>query len=140
MVKEKVIIIVFLILFGFLHFSKAQVLVVKSADHQNLEGAVVVFASIADGNSQVRFADNRGEVIQPKLATPLIRKVSLIGYESKVDTFEVFQAGNSVVILKQLPKNLDQVTVTGSYLPGYQSNSIYNIDVLNRADIEKYPP
>jgi outer membrane receptor for ferrienterochelin and colicins len=137
MVKEKVIIIVFLILFGFLHFSKAQVLVVKSADHQNLEGAVVVFASIADGNSQVRFADNRGEVIQPKLATPLIRKVSLIGYESKVDTFEVFQAGNSVVILKQLPKNLDQVTVTGSYLPGYQSNSIYNIDVLNRADIEK---
>lgn len=137
MVREKVIIIVLLILFGFLHFSKAQVLVVRSSDHQNLEGAVVVFASMVNGSSQVRFADNRGEIIQPKLEMPLIRKVSLIGYESKLDTVTALQSGMSEVILKQLPKNLEQVTVTGSYLPGYQSNSIYNIDVLNRADIEK---
>lgn len=120
-----------------MHFSKAQVLVVKSTNHQNLEGAVVVFASIANGSSQVRFADNRGELIQPKLELPLIRKISLIGYESKLDTLLVMNEGKSEVILKQLPQNLDQVTVTGSYLPGYQSNSIYNIDVLNRSDIEK---
>lgn len=125
------------ILFMSLHFSKAQGLKIKSSDGKPLEGAVVLFASITSHQAEARFTDNQGEVNVPSFSYPMIRKVNLIGFVQNVDTVKSLVEAQKSIVLKSANVNFDEITVTGSYVPGYKSNSVYNIDVINRKDIEQ---
>ena len=135
-IKRGLIINVLILLFT-LHFSKAQGLKIKSSDGKPLEGAVVLFASIAGHQAEARFTDNEGEVKVPSFPYPMIRKVNLIGFVQHIDTVKTVSEAVAGIQMKSANVNFDEVTVTGSYIPGYQSNSVYNIDVINSKEIEQ---
>ncbi len=135
--KRGLLLIVLILLFG-LHFTKAQSLKIRSFEGKPLEGAVVLFATLAGHQqAEARFTDNQGEVNVPAFPYPMVRKVNLIGYVQHIDTVNRASDGIKVIIMNSANIKFDEITVTGSYLPGYQSNSVYNIDVINRKDIEQ---
>ncbi|MFM7015543.1 MAG: TonB-dependent receptor plug domain-containing protein [Bacteroidota bacterium] len=116
--------------------ASAQQIQVKSAQNENMEGAVVVFRSLADNKTEARFTNNQGVVMVPKFSLPIFYKVSSLGFTSLMDTIHSY-AFSKTISLTALPMSFDEVTVTGNYTPGFKSNSIYNIDVIGSKEIQQ---
>ena len=116
--------------------SKGQGVKLYTPSHLPLEGARVIFSTIDNQKSIFYYSDNLGEVRSPQIGFPMVRKVISTGFEYHIDTLTEAKNELQVIYLSPLQKNLDEVTVTGTLLPQYQSNSVYSIQVINREEIE----
>ncbi len=102
-----------------------------------INGAMVVFYSMDSKKSVYQYTDNTGESKEPKIGFPLVRSIFVTGYESRVDTLIQSSSTLEELIISPIHKNLDQVTITGSLVPGYQSNSVYSVKVIDRVEIDR---
>ncbi|CAN5632224.1 hypothetical protein BH11BAC2_BH11BAC2_18130 [soil metagenome] len=120
----------------FLYFSNAQTVKLLSPNRQVLEGAVVSITVSGTDKSILLISDNRGEFTTPKLTYPAVRRILMMGYSSLTDTL-LHSSAETEIVMQPVSKSLGEVTVTGNYMPGYQSNSVYDIEVIGRQEIEK---
>ena len=116
--------------------ASGQQIQVRNAQHENMEGAVVVFRSLSNNKTEARFTNNQGVVMVPKFTFPIVFKVSSLGFVAVSDTI---YSTNSIkeISLNALPMSFDEVTITGNYAPAFKSNSIYNIDVIGNKEIQQ---
>ena len=100
-----------------------------------LEGALVTFYSLSSRESAMVISGTGGETPLPALDLPVVRQVQMLGYQSVTDT--VKKEGKADIILKPAATSLGEVVVTGDYQPGYQANSVYQVDVITRDEIQR---
>ncbi len=120
-----------------MYFSKAQNLHLTGIDGKPLEGVIVTFTSVDQQKALAKVSDNWGNVKIPAFVYPHVMRAALVGFEPYIDTVSVAIVGRREVHLKPQVKDLGEVTITGNIVPGYQGNSVYKVQVIDREDIDR---
>lgn len=103
--------------------------------NQPVEGAMVQILPLSGASSLSLYSDRKGEIEVPETLVPSLVKVQSMGYRSLTDTIK--RQGNKELSLRAAPGELGEVVVTGGYMPGYQAESVHQVDVITRDEIEK---
>ncbi len=85
------------------------------------------FSSLAISNTQ--------GVFQKELSFPVILTFSLFGYQIVYDT--LFKSVEKTILLNEIHRDLNPVSVTAEYNGTKVKNSIYDIKIIDRAKIEQ---
>lgn len=106
--------------------------------HDNITQQAVEFAHIQirplqKGPIQKHITDERGQ-IQLNLAPPFVLEISSLGFKNYTDTIK--EAKNQTLLLSPAYYQLDHVVVTGQFRAQPVDNSIYNIEVIDRKQID----
>jgi len=134
--KSRVFLCVFLLL-GFLDYSKAQGLFISDFNQKPLEGAVISISSLDGKTQKLLITNSLGEAqVKDNLRFPVVCRITMMGYESLVDTLTQVSDLKQNLKLTLAPKSLGAITVTGSSAAGYQANAIFKVDVISQKDIK----
>jgi len=106
-------------------------------NRSSVEGAIVIFSSIDGQKIIYKSTNNIGETEVPQIGFPIIRRIDCLGYEAVVDTFNHPDNEKREILLVPINRVMDEVTITGSLMPSFQSNSVYSIKVITRDEIDK---
>lgn len=100
-----------------------------------LDGALVTFYSLPEQKSAIVITSDGGEARLPNLTLPMVRHVQMIGFQGVTDTLK--SAEKADLVLKPAASSLGEVVITGDYQAGYQANSVYQVDVITRDEIQR---
>lgn len=122
--------------FLFLHFSKAQDISILGPDNKPLEGVIVTYQEINGKGQEIFFSDFSGKVKNPSLSYPVQLTASMIGFNRFCDTLYSSMDIPSI-IMRRTALDLNEVTITGNYMPGYADSSVYAVRIIGRQEIER---
>jgi outer membrane receptor for ferrienterochelin and colicins len=129
--------IIFSMLFIFtcgIYSQSAQIKLTDSKSNQPVSFATVFITDLKSKAEYFRISDEKGEVTNPCRNSAQV-KVSCIGYNPVTDTI----APGMAYEFRLLPMifSLNEVVVTGSFIPQRADRSIYNVKVIDRRKIDE---
>ena len=130
----KILIILFFVLQGFIVLS--QTCEIKVVDIKSNETIPYAHIGVQELNTEDKnyYLTNEDGVISFTVQAEFVLSVSFVGYKNYIDTLK----SNQNHLIKLYPKvfDLDQVVVTANFTPQKADQSIYNVKVIDKRDIE----
>ncbi len=111
-----------------------KVIITDSKSGKPVSMATVCFQEIDVVKTHCLTSDSKGEAVNPSSGNSVV-VVSYMGYKTYIDTV----AKEQVVNINLVPDvfDIDQAVVTASFVPQKADNSIYRINVIDRAEIDQ---
>ncbi len=111
---------------------QAKVILLDKVTQKPVEGAQISFTSLAT-EQQTAMISSRSGTVQVDLALPVLIKVSHIAYSFRQDTLRSI---TQKILLSPSTLSLDEVVVTGQYIPQSAKNSVYKVRTITAERFE----
>lgn len=114
-----------------------QIHIYSVADSQSIDQAMVSYQTLGSAKSHVLFSDKNGMIDFSSSSTglPIHIQVSAPGFKIIDDTIKTTAARH--YFLAREHKQLNEIVVTGQYVPGSIDHSVHVIKVINREKIDR---